>query len=300
MIIDHLISRIKELEAPICVGLDPRLAAIPECIKTEIYAQMGKTHVAAAEILFTFNKVIIDNVCDLVPVVKPQIALYELFGASGILAYGKTVAYAKSKGLIVIGDIKRGDIASTAEAYAHAHLGVVDIEGTSFKIFETDFVTLNPYLGYDSIEPFFNDCKAHDKGMFVLVKTSNAHSKQIQDIPAMDGKPIYQHVAALVADWGKDFIGTSGFSSIGAVVGATHPQIGAELRTLMPNTFFLAPGYGAQGATAKDLRGLFNKDGLGAVINSSRGIIEAGKDKDFGLAAREAVLKMKKDLLENM
>jgi len=309
MLIDRLIEKITNLNAPIVVGLDPRLSQIPSHIKDAVYADKGKTPEAAAEIIYTFNQGIIDSIYDIVPAVKPQIAMYEQFGPAGLACYFKTIAYAKSKGLIVIGDIKRGDIASTAEAYSYAHIGATDIEGTTTPTAQTDFITVNPYMGYDSIEPYLSDCQKHDKGLFILVKTSNPSSSQIQDLQAADGRPVYMHVGELVSQWGMQFIGKSVFSSIGAVVGATHPAEGKTLRELLPNTFFLVPGYGAQGGKAADLTGMLNKDGLGIIVNNSRGITGAyqaekykGKfsEADFAQAARAAVLDMKADLEENL
>ena len=305
MIIDRLISKITELESPIVVGLDPRLSQIPGYLKDEEYEKYGKTPTAAAEIFYRFNKEIIDKIYDIVPAVKPQIAMYEQFGAVGITCYIETIKYAHSKGLIVIGDIKRGDIASTAAAYSDGHIGKVNVEGVYFPGFEEDFITLNPYMGYDSIEPYIGNCQNNSKGIFVLVKTSNKNSVQIQDITTSDGRPIYEHVGALVSGWGKDLIGRHGFSAVGAVVGATHPSEAKLLREKMPHTFFLVPGYGAQGASAADLKGVFTKDYIGAIVNSSRGITGAYElekykkdyaEKDFAPAARAAVLDMRKDL----
>ena len=307
MLIDRLIKKIKHLGAPIVVGLDPRLSQIPGFILEEAFAEYGKTPQAAASAIFRFNKAIIDNICDIVPAVKPQIAMYEQFGPAGIECYLKTVSYAKmTKGLIVIGDVKRGDIASTAEAYSNAHLGAINLGSeTEPHVFisHTDFITVNPYMGYDSIEPYLADCQMFDRGLFVLVKTSNPSSSQIQDLKAADGRPVYAHVGEHVGEWGRGFVGKSGFSSIGAVVGATHPAQGKELRELLPHTFFLVPGYGAQGGKAADLVGLLNKDGLGIIVNNSRGITGAyqsekykASDAEFALAARASALDMKADL----
>ena len=303
MLIDRLIEKIINLRAPIVVGLDPRLSQIPCRIKEEVFSSMGKTPEAAAEIILIFNQAIINSIWDIVPAVKPQIAMYEQFGPAGFNCYIKTVAHAKSKGLIVIGDIKRGDIASTAEAYSNAHIGRTDIAGKAASISQTDFITVNPYMGYDSVEPYLSDCQKYDKGLFVLVKTSNPYSNQIQDMQAADGRPVYAHVGELVSEWGGGFIGLSGFSNIGAVVGATHPAEGKALRESMPHTFFLVPGYGAQGGKAADLAGMLNKDGLGIIVNNSRGITGAylsekykAGDEEFAQAARAAVLDMKADL----
>ncbi|SCY51199.1 orotidine-5'-phosphate decarboxylase [Alkaliphilus peptidifermentans] len=302
--IDRLIAKIEETQNPTVVGLDPRLSFIPKWIKEESYEEHGKTPKGAAKAFLHFNKEIIDAIYDLIPAVKPQIAMYEQYGSHGIDAYIETIEYCKQKGLIIIGDIKRGDIASTAEAYSHGHIGKVDIEGDRFEIYKEDSITINPYLGYDSIEPFLADCSNYDKGLFVLVKTSNPNSGQIQNLE-VGGIKLYERMGQLVSEWGEGLIGKRSYSSIGAVVGATHPEEAKNLRRIMPHTYFLVPGYGAQGGTAADLAGCFNKDGLGAIINSSRGIIAAHNDKvnqnkytekEFAQAAREAVIKMKLDL----
>ena len=304
MIIDKLIERIKATENPTVVGLDPRLSYVPKHIKEQCFEEFGKTPKAVAEAFFLFNKELIDATFDLIPAVKPQVAMYEMLGAEGIESYIRTIKYAKEKDLVIIGDVKRGDIASTAEAYSDGHIGRIDVEGNKFEIYHEDFITLNPYLGWDSIEPYMENCKEYEKGMFVLVKTSNPNSGQLQDLD-VGGKTLYQHVGALTNEWGKDLMGKYGYSSVGAVVGATHPEQARRLREIMPNTFFLVPGYGAQGGTAEDLSVCFDKDGLGAIVNSSRGIIAAHQkkeykekysEKEFALAARHAVLDMKADL----
>ncbi|MCL2016052.1 MAG: orotidine-5'-phosphate decarboxylase [Defluviitaleaceae bacterium] len=305
MLIDKLVSRIIDLDSPIVVGLDPRLDKMPQKLRDEIFFVRGKTPEAAARIFYRFNKAIIDHIYDIVPAVKPQIAMYEQLGVAGIDCYIKTVSYAKSKGLLVIGDIKRGDIATTAEAYSHGHIGKIEIEDTVHKAFDEDFITVNPYMGSDSVSPYLSDCQKYGKGIFVLVKTSNKGSKDIQDLITVDGLPIYRHVGNLVSEWGNDLIGEHGFSSVCAVVGATHPEEGTILRENMPHTFFLVPGYGAQGGTAKDLQGMYNPDKLGIIVNSSRGITEAFHSEEyktygehnFAQAARDAVLAMKRDLL---
>jgi orotidine-5'-phosphate decarboxylase len=304
MIIDKLIEKIKQTSNPTVVGLDPRLAYIPDFIKNEAYEKYGKTPKAAAESFYRFNKEIIDAVYDLIPAVKPQVAMYEQFGAEGIESYINTIKYAKSKGLVIIGDIKRSDIASTAEAYSDGHIGRVSVEENKYEIYHEDFITLNPYLGYDSIEPYMDNCKNYERGLFVLVKTSNPNSGQIQDL-VVDGEKLYEKIGRLTASWGEELIGQYGYSSVGAVVGATHPEQAKALREIMPKTYFLVPGYGAQGGTAKELSVCFNKDGLGAIVNSSRGIIAAHQnkkykdqysEKEFAQAARAAVEDMKKDL----
>lgn len=302
--IDILIEKIEKTGNPTVVGLDPRLEYIPSYIKAEAFNKHGRTPKGVAEAFYKFNKEIIDSVFDLVPAVKPQIAFYEQFGCEGLKAYIDTVDYAKKKNLVVIGDIKRGDITSTAEAYSQGHIGRVKIEDMEYNIFNQDFITLNPYLGFDSIEPYIDDCKMYNRGLFILVKTSNPNSGQIQDLD-IGGEKIYERVGKLVSDWGESLIGKRGYSSIGAVVGATHPKQGKILRQIMPHSFFLVPGYGAQGGTVQDLKGCFDSNGLGAIVNSSRGIIAAYQkdiyksrfnEKEFGLAAREAVIVMKNDL----
>lgn len=298
--IDLLIERIEELKNPTVVGLDPTIEMLPEYLKNKMFQAYGKTPKAVAEAFIIFNKKIIDSINDFVPAVKPQIAMYEKYGIDGIRAYLETIEYAKEKNLMVIGDIKRGDISSTAEAYA-AHIGGTEIEGITFDLWKEDWITVNPYLGYDGIEPFVKACNEKNKGIFVLVKTSNPSSSQIQDLDS-EGVKIYEKVAELVNIWGKDSIGTKGFSKVGAVVGATHKEEGEILRKIMPNTFFLVPGYGAQGGKASDLKSFFNKDGAGCIVNSSRGITGAYKadsrftEKEFAEAAREAALYMKRDL----
>jgi orotidine-5'-phosphate decarboxylase len=306
--IDRLIDGIIEKQNPTVVGLDPRLEIMPQFIKEKYFNEYDKTPKAVGKIFFAFNKGIIDNIYDIVPAVKPQIAMYERYGHEGVQCYIETNEYAKSKGLIVIGDIKRGDITSTAQAYAEGHIGEVKIENRYYNIYNQDAITLSPYLGFDSIEPYIKYCKEYDKGLFILVKTSNPNSGEIQDLETKEGK-LYEKIGELVSRWGKALMGKHGYSQIGAVVGATHPKQAKALRNIMPDTYFLVPGYGAQGAKAEDLKGCFNEDGLGAIINSSRGIIaaylkESNKpkfsEKDFALAAREAAIHMRDDLQKNL
>lgn len=298
--IDRLMDRIEKMANPTVVGLDPTYEMIPGSIREEMLEKYGKTTKAAAKMFISFNQQIIDHVCDLVPAAKPQIAMYEQYGVEGLQAYMETVTYARKKGLMVIGDVKRGDIASTAAAYA-AHLSGVEIEGLRFDVWNEDAVTLNPYMGFDGIEPFIEPCNNYDKGIFVLVKTSNPSGREIQDLIA-DRKPIYEHAAAMVSKWGELAMGENGYSRVAAVVGATYQEQGRELRSKMPHTFFLIPGYGAQGATGDDLKGYFDRDGRGCIVNSSRGIIAAYRkdsrygEQNFAEAAREAVLEMKRDL----
>ncbi len=303
MIIDKLIDNIQKTENPTAVGLDPRFSFIPEFIKKECIEKFDKTPKAVAESFLIFNKAIIDAVYDLVPAVKVQVAMYEMLGAEGIDCFIKTCDYASQKGLIVIGDVKRSDIASSAEAYSDGHLGMLDIEGTKHNVYKEDFITLNPYIGWDSIEPYIQNCKDYEKGLFILVKTSNPNSGEFQNLNA-EGIALYQRVGSYVEKWGSMLMGKNGYSSIGAVVGATHPDEAKILRQIMPKTFFLVPGYGAQGGKAEDIAACFDKNGIGAIVNSSRGIIAAYKkeayskfgEKDFDSAARQAVIDMKIDL----
>ena len=306
--INKLISNIRKTNAPIVVGLDPMLNYIPEHIQKKAFAEFGETLEGAAEAIWQYNKGIVDATCDLIPAVKPQIAMYEQFGIPGLIAYKKTVEYCKSKDLVVIGDIKRGDIGSTSAAYAVGHLGQVQVGSKKYAGFDEDFATVNPDLGSDGVKPFMDVCKEEKKGIFVLVKTSNPSSGEFQD-RVIDGRPLYELVGEKVAQWGDELMG-DGYSSVGAVVGATYPEMGKELRKIMPKTFILVPGYGAQGGKGADLVHFFNEDGLGAIVNSSRGIIAAYKQekyKEFGAenyadASRAAVKDMIADIsgaLEN-
>ena len=306
--INKLIANIKKTNAPIVVGLDPMLSYIPEHIKTAAYAECGETLEGASEAIWQFNKEIVDKTYDLIPAVKPQIAMYEQFGVPGLLAFKKTVDYCKSKGLVVIGDIKRGDIGSTSAAYAVGHIGRVQVGDKSYLPFDEDFVTVNPYLGSDGVNPFIKVCEEEKKGLFILVKTSNPSSGEFQD-RLIDGRPLYEFVGEKVAEWGASCMGED-YSYIGAVVGATYPAMGKVLRKIMPKSYILVPGYGAQGGKGADLVHFFNEDGLGAIVNSSRGIIAAYKqekyekfgEKNFGEASRAAVEDMIADIkgaLEN-
>ena len=300
--IQQLNEKIQKTKAPICVGLDPMLNYIPEHILKKSFGDFGETLEGAADAIWNFNKEIVDHTFDLIPSVKPQIAMYEQFGIEGLKVYEKTVRYCQDKGLLVIGDAKRGDIGSTSAAYATAHLGKVKVGNSVCTAFNTEFLTVNPYLGTDGVKPFVDVCKAEDKGLFVLVKTSNPSSGEFQD-KLVDGRPVYELVADKVVEWGADCM-DGAYSNVGAVVGATYPEMSAILRKLMPNTYFLVPGYGAQGGTAKDLKPCFNEDGLGAIVNSSRGIIAAYKQEKyarfgaehFAEASRQAVLDMVADI----
>lgn len=296
MSINYLIEQIKSKKSPVVVGLDPRIESIPEEISKKHFGKLPLEE-AIRETLIEFNKGIIDGVYDIVPAVKPQIAFYEQYGLEGMKAYLETCRYAKEKGLYVIGDIKRGDIGSTSKAYSNAHLGRVDVNGQSVENFTVDSVTVNPYLGDDCMKEFVDDITAYDKGMFILVKTSNKTSSQLQNLKA-DGKFIYEIVGEMVDEWSQKTIGKYGYSPIGAVVGATYPEEMDTLRSIMKNSYFLVPGYGAQGGGGKDVVNAFNEDGLGAVVNSSRGIIFAYKncDDDFATAARNAAIAMNEDI----
>ena len=300
--IRQLIEKIQKTKAPICVGLDPMLSYVPEHIQAAAFEQYGETLEGAAEAIWQFNKEIVDHTFDLIPSVKPQIAMYEQFGIEGLKVYKRTVDYCKEKGLVVIGDAKRGDIGSTSAAYAAGHIGSVQVGSKTYSAFDTDFLTVNPYLGTDGVKPFVDVCNSHDRGLFVLVKTSNPSSGEFQD-RLSDGRPLYEWVAEKVVEWGNASMDGE-YSNVGAVVGATYPEMSRILRNLMPHTYFLVPGYGAQGGTAEDLKHCFNKDGLGAIVNSSRGIIAAYKQEkykkfgaeNFAEASRQAVIDMAADI----
>ena len=300
--INKLIAKIKKTNAPIVVGLDPMLSYVPEQVQKKAFAEYGETLEGAAEAIWQFNKEIVDHTADLIPAVKPQIAMYEQFGVPGLAAYEKTVAYCQSKGLAVIGDIKRGDIGSTSAAYAVGHLGRVQVGSKTYSGFHEDFATVNPYLGSDGVKPFLDVCREEKKGIFILVKTSNPSSGEFQD-RMVEGRPLYELVGEKVAQWGSELMGDD-YSYVGAVVGATYPEMGRTLRKIMPKSYILVPGYGAQGGRGKDLVDFFNEDGLGAIVNSSRGIIAAYKQEKyasfgpepFGAASRQAVLDMVQDI----
>ena len=300
--IQKLIANIQKTHAPIVVGLDPMLSYIPEHITKRAFEEFGETLEGAGEAIWQYNKEIIDHTWDLIPAVKPQIAMYEQFGLPGLAAFKKTVDYCKSKGLVVIGDVKRGDIGSTSAAYAVGHLGRVQVGSRSYAAFDEDFATVNPYLGSDGIKPFIEVCRQEKKGLFILVKTSNPFSGEFQD-RLIDGKPLYELVGEKVAQWGEECMGDT-YSYIGAVVGATYPEMGKVLRKVMPKSFILVPGYGAQGGKGADLVHFFNEDGLGAIVNSSRGIIAAYKQEKyakfgpehFAEASRAAVEDMAEDI----
>ena len=308
--IDKLIEKIQKTGAPIVVGLDPMMKFVPDHIKKTAFTQKGETLEGVAEAVWLYNKEIIDKTYDLIPAVKPQIAMYEQFGIPGLCAFKRTVAYCKEKGLVVIGDIKRGDIGSTSAAYAAAHLGKVQVGSSLCAGFDEDFVTVNPYLGSDGVQPFIDVCREEQKGIFVLVKTSNPSSGEFQDRMVSTGgitfseQALYELVGMKVEEWGGQLMGRKGYSSVGAVVGATYPEQGKVLRKVMPHAFILVPGYGAQGASGKDLIHFFDENRLGAIVNSSRGIIAAYQNEkysafgaeNFADASRQAVLDMIADI----
>ena len=300
MSVDLLVKKIKEKQNPSVAGLDPVIDYVPQHVREKAYAQYGKTLKGACEAIWEFNKGLIDALYDVVPAVKPQSAFYEMYGLHGEEVLHRTIEYAKEKGLYIILDVKRNDIGSTAAAYSKAYLGKVDIDGVEAEPCPVDCVTVNPYLGTDGVKPFVDDCKAYDKAIFALVKTSNPSSGELQDMLS-DGKAIYEHVAELVNKWNADTIGESGYGAVGAVVGATYPEQAKILRSIMKQSYFLVPGYGAQGGNAKDVKNSFNDDGLGAIVNSSRGIMCAYKKQNmpgeaFADAARAEAIRMKEEL----
>ena len=300
--INKLIDKIQKTHAPIVVGLDPMMDYIPKQIQEKAFQEYGETLEGAAEAIWQYNKGIVDATYDLIPAVKPQIAMYEQFGIEGLKVYKKTLDYCQEKGLVVIWDIKRGDIGSTSAAYAVGHLGKVKVGSRSYAGFNEDFATVNPSLGSDGVKPFIEVCKEEKKGLFILVKTSNPSSGEFQD-QLVNGRPLYELVGEKVAQWGEEYMGEQ-YSYIGAVVGATYPEMGKVLRKLMPKTFILVPGYGAQGGKGADLVHFFNEDGLGAIVNSSRGIIAAYKqekyasfgEENYADASRQAALDMIADI----
>lgn len=305
MFTDRLIEKIREFDNPSVAGLDPRLEYIPEHLKAVAFKDHGTGLEGAAAAILSFNKGIIDALSDIVPAVKPQLAYYEMYGLEGLKTFNETVRYARSKGMLVIADGKRNDIGSTAEAYSTAFLGRNCINGVQQPVFDTDALTVNPYLGFDGIKPFIEDCRKFDKGIFILVKTSNKSSGQLQDLRTENGKPIYQIVAENIEEWGSGLVGKYGYSSIGAVVGATYPEQAVALRKIMKKAYILVPGYGVQGGSASDAACCFNDDGLGAVVNASRSILCAWQspkwsDKygsmEYDMAARAEALRMSNEL----
>ena len=299
--IDRLINKIKETNNPTVIGLDPRYELLPKCV----LEKYPNTLEGVSEAIIEYNKALIDETYDVIPAVKPQIAFYEMFGIPGMKAFEETCKYAKQKGMIVIADIKRGDIGSTAQGYSNAYLGKTKIGEKEESIFDVDFVTVNPYMGTDCVKPFIEDCKKYDKGIFILVKTSNPSSGELQDVKLENGEEVYVKVAKLVEEWGKELRGEYGYSSIAAVVGATYPKQLKEIREIAPHTYFLIPGYGAQGGKAEDIALGFDKNGLGGIVNASRSLMcayksELWKDKfeeeDYAKATRAEALRMKEEL----
>ena len=296
--IQKLMEKIRRTGAPIVVGLDPMLGYIPEHITKRAFEEKGETLDGAAEAVWQYNKEIVDAVWDLIPAVKPQIAMYEQFGLPGLAAFKKTVDYCKEKGLVVIGDVKRGDIGSTSQAYACGHLGKVSVGSKTYYPFDEDFITVNPYFGIDGVKPFLDVCREEDRGIFLLVKTSNPSSGEFQD-QLVNGRPLYELVGEKVAEW-ADTCMDGQYSNVGAVVGATYPEMGKVLRNIMPKCFILVPGYGAQGGKAEDLVHYFNEDGMGAIVNSSRGIIAAYKQEKYRKFGPENFAKASRAAVEDM
>ncbi len=293
MIIDTLIEKIIATQNPTCVGLDTQLSYLPEEMTKNV-----RTAEEAADAILTFNKTLIDHVFDIVPSVKVQIAYYEQYGAAGVAAFFATCRYAKEKGLVVIADCKRNDIGSTAARYSAAYLGKTELGGEKVAFGDCDFLTVNGYLGTDGIAPFLDDCKAYDRGIFVLVKTSNPSSGELQNLRLADGRTVFECMGDMVEGWGSDSVGKYGYSAVGAVVGATHPEEAKILRSRLPHTFFLIPGYGAQGGNAEMLKSCFAPGGMGGVVNNSRGILCAYQKRGgtYYEGARAACLDMQKDL----
>ena len=298
MALDRLIEKIAELQNPTVAGLDPKLEYIPESIRKKSYEKFGKTLEGAADAVLTFNKGLIDALCGIVPAVKPQCAYYELYGWQGMRTLRETICYAQSRGMFVITDGKRNDIGSTMQAYAAAHLGVTDVDGEKTAAFGADALTVNGYLGTDGIQPLLDVCAHYDRGIFVLAKTSNESSDELQNQPFEGGETLYEAMGRFCEEWGKSLPGKYGYSGVGAVVGATWPRQLRELREMLPNTFFLVPGYGAQGGGADDAAFAFDKNGLGAVVNASRSILCAWQkqnapEADYAKAAAEEAVRMR-------
>ena len=301
-VMDKLIQKIQEKNSPIVMGIDPRYEMIPECIKS----QFSKDLEGFAKMAVVFAKGLIDEVYDIIPAIKPQLAYFEMMGPEGLKAFNEIVEYAKSKDLIVIADAKRGDIGTTSQGYSNTFLGKTKLDDVEKKIYDADFVTVNPYMGTDCVKPFVEDSKKYSKGVFVLVKTSNKSSGELQDLKLENGKKVYEQVATLVEEWGKNLIGEYGYSSISAVVGATYPEQLKEIRKLAPHTFFLIPGYGAQGGKAEDIALGFDENGLGGIVNASRSLMcayksdrwkDLYKEEMYAKATREEALRMRKELI---
>lgn len=302
MSFDRLIARIDELKNPSVAGLDPKLEYVPRFLKDAFFVKDGHTLKAAAGAILAFNKALIDELCDIVPAIKPQAAYYEMYGWEGVRALAETIRYAQQKGMYVMTDGKRNDIGATMTAYATAHLGKVMVDGVELEPFGADALTVNGYLGTDGIQPLLDVCQKYDKGIFVLAKTSNPSSGELQD-RKIDGKSVYEIMGEMCEKWGEQQIGKYGYSAVGAVVGATYPEQLAELRAKLPHTMFLVPGYGAQGGGAKGVAGAFDANGRGAIVNSSRAIMCAYQkekncpEEDFAKAARREAIRMRDDIM---
>ncbi len=304
MALDRLIEKIEQTQNPTVAGLDPKLDYVPEYIKKKCFEKHGETLKGAAKALWEFNKALIDTLYDIVPAVKPQAAYYEMYGVQGVKTLYKTQEYARSKGMYVITDGKRNDIGTTMEAYATAHLGKVKVGSEEYEPFLGDALTVNGYLGTDGIKPLIKVCKENDKGIFVLAKTSNPSSGELQD-KKIDGVPVYEVMGSMCENWGKELPGVYGYSGVGIVAGATYPEQIKRLREILPHTFFLIPGYGAQGASAKDISAAFDKNGLGGIVNSSRGIMcayqkEKCGEREFAEAARREAIRMRDEIMEHI
>jgi len=300
MSLDRLIAKIIEMKNPTVAGLDPKFEYVPEFLQKQYLSEDGETLKAASKAIFRYNQCLIDALCDIVPAVKLQAAYYEMYGHHGVKTMERTIRYAKLKGMYVITDAKRNDIGATMQAYTAAHLGSCKVGSTEFEPFGADALTVNGYLGTDGISPLLDTCKAREKGIFVLCKTSNPSSGEFQDL-LIDGVPLYARMGDKCEEWGAETVGKYGYSAVGAVVGATYPEQLIELRKRLPHTMFLVPGYGAQGGGAKGIAGGFDEKGLGAIVNSSRAILlayqkEGCDEQDFAGAARREALRMKDDL----
>ena len=300
-IIDQLIEKIKIMKNPTVIGLDPRYEMLPKCVKDKY----PKTLEGVGQAIIEYNKALIDAIYDIIPAIKPQIAFYEMYGIPGMQAFKVTCEYAKQKGMFVIADIKRGDIGSTAQGYSNAYLGKTKIEENEQSLYDIDFVTVNPYMGTDCVKPFIDDCKKYNKGLFILVKTSNPSSGELQDVKLENGEEVYTRVAKYVEKWGEELRGEYNYSSISAVVGATYPEQLKKLRQIAPHTYFLIPGYGAQGGKAEDIALGFDENGLGGIVNASRSLMCAYKsemwkdkfeEKDYAKATRAEAIRMKEEL----
>ena len=303
MSFDRLIEKIIELKNPTVVGLDPKLEYVPQYIQRRYLDDDGWTLKAAAKAIYTFNQAIIDEIHDIVPAIKPQAAYYEMYGHYGVRTLEKTIRYARFYGMFVITDGKRNDIGATMEAYTNAHIGTTMVGENEVEPFGADALTVNGYLGTDGIAPLLKVCKDRDKGIYVLVKTSNPSSGELQDMKLADGRTIYETMGDMCEKWGEDTIGKFGYSAVGAVVGATYPEMLTELRKRLPHTMFLVPGYGAQGGGAEGLKGGFDENGLGAIVNSSRAVMCAYKkegcdEREFAKAARREVIRMRDDICQ--